>query len=51
MKPRPERTKTETKAEKKLERDRFQKGAETRTGTVCSGVVMGQFESYVSARA
>lgn len=39
MKPRPERTETETKSEQKPERDRFQKGAETRTGPFCSGVV------------
>jgi hypothetical protein len=50
MKPRPERTKTETKAEQKLERDRLQKGAETRTGPFAVGS-SGLCESYVSLGA
>jgi hypothetical protein len=50
MKWRPERTKTETKAEQKLERDRLQKGAETRTGPFAEGS-LGLREPYVSPRA
>jgi hypothetical protein len=39
MKPRPERTKTETKAEQKLETGPFAERGRNENGTVFSGVV------------